>query len=102
MTKKLFLRTIAGNLPFCRTEAEISDEAGNLLCVVYKDKEGWHIELRDVEGDQDNDDFAATVSDAKSALTRYINTGALAHGKRRRHCGGTANRTSGRIRGMNE
>jgi hypothetical protein len=73
LTKNPFQRTIAGNLPFYRTEAEISDQEGNLICIVYEDGEGWHTELCDVGFDQNDSDLAAAVSDAKAALSRYIN-----------------------------
>jgi hypothetical protein len=73
MPNKPFHNVIAGNLTSYRTEAEISDEAGNVLCVVYEDHEGWHTDSFDREFDQNVSDFAAAVRDAKEMLSRYVN-----------------------------
>ena len=64
---------IVSNLAICRTEAEISDEAGNVLCVVFEDMEGWHAESLDGGFDQDATDFALAVSEAKEMLSHYVN-----------------------------
>ena len=38
----MFEIIIAGNPDACRTEAEITDESGNTVAIVYEDSNGWH------------------------------------------------------------
>src|SRR6266700_415342 len=38
----MFEIIIASNVDACRTEAEIADELGNRVAIVYEDSNGWH------------------------------------------------------------
>jgi len=41
----MFETIIAANPDACRTEAEIADESGNRVAIVYEDSGGWHTEI---------------------------------------------------------
>ena len=69
----MFEIIIAGNLEACRTEAEIADESGNRLAIVYEDSDGWHTEPIDVRLEQFSKSFESLIENAKEKLSHYVN-----------------------------
>ncbi len=62
----MFETTIAANPDACRTEAEIADESGNRVAIVYEDSEGWHTEICD-------DRIEPSSTSFKAVLSHYVN-----------------------------
>jgi hypothetical protein len=73
MPDQVYFRTIAANVELCRTEAEIADEAGNTIAVLFEDFEGWKIQLIGPEADQTSEQFEAAATNAREALGHYVN-----------------------------
>jgi hypothetical protein len=69
----MFETIIAGNVDACRTEAEIADESGNRVAIVYEDSDGWHTEVLDHRIEQGSASFNALVDNAKEVLSHYVN-----------------------------
>jgi hypothetical protein len=69
----MFEIIIAGNLEACRTEAEIADESGNRVAIVYEDSDGWHTKLLDANVEQSAISFSALIDNAKEVLSHYVN-----------------------------
>jgi hypothetical protein len=69
----MFETIIAGNLESCRTEAEIADESGNRLAIVYEDSEGWHTQVVDARVEQSAATFSVLIENAKELLSHYVN-----------------------------
>ena len=69
----MFETTIAANPDACRTEAEIADESGNRVAIVYEDSEGWHTEICDDRIEPTSTSFNALVENAKAVLSHYLN-----------------------------
>lgn len=69
----MFSKVTLGNTQTCRTEAEISDESGNVVALVYENDHGWEIKLfREIQPEEVKD-FDAVVSKAKDDLSHYVN-----------------------------
>jgi hypothetical protein len=56
-----------------RTEAEITDELGNRVAVVYEESDGWHAEDLDDRVEQASTSFNALIENAKEVLSHYVN-----------------------------
>ena len=69
----MFETIIVGNVDTCRTEAEIADETGNRVAVVYEDSNGWHAEILDDRIEQTSPSFNALLENAKEVLSHYVN-----------------------------
>lgn len=69
----MFEIIIAGNPDACRTEAEITDESGNRVAIVYEDSNGWHTEFLEDRIEQSSTSFDALIDNAKKILSRYVN-----------------------------
>ena len=69
----MFETIIAGNLECCRTEAEIADESGNRVAIVYEDSEGWHTQVVDARVEQPTATFSELIENAKEVLSHYVN-----------------------------
>lgn len=69
----MFETIIAANPDACRTEAEVADETGNTVAIVYEDSEGWHTEVLDYRVEQASTSFNAIIKNAKEALSHYVN-----------------------------
>ena len=69
----MFEIIIAGNPDACRTEAEITDEWGNRVAIVYEDSNGWKTEFLDDRIEQSSTSFNALIENAKEMLSRYVN-----------------------------
>ena len=69
----MFSKVTLGNTETCRTEAEISDENGNYVAVVYESQDGWHVEVSRTVRAEEAKSFDAIVETAKSDLSHYIN-----------------------------
>src|SRR6267154_3488336 len=70
---EMFETIIVGNVDTGRTEAEIADETGNRLAVVYEDSNGWHTEILDDRIEQISPSFDALIENAKDVLSHYVN-----------------------------
>ncbi len=68
----MFSRAFLGNVEACRTEAEITDEWGRLVAVLYEDETGWHCErtAEPMEEARALEEFVETV---KADLSHYVN-----------------------------
>jgi hypothetical protein len=64
---------IVGNADTSRTEAEIADESGNTVAIVYEDSDGWHTDLTDPQIEQAASNFTALIESAKEKLSHYVN-----------------------------
>src|SRR5882762_3289378 len=69
----MFETIIVGNVDTCRTEAQIADETGNRVAVVYEDSNGWHTEILDDRIEQTSPSFNALLENAKEVLSHYVN-----------------------------
>jgi len=69
----MFETIIAGNVDARRTEAEIADESGNRVAILYEDSNGWHTEILDDRIEQTSPSFNALIESAKEALSHYVN-----------------------------
>ncbi|MGC1414603.1 MAG: hypothetical protein WA817_04935 [Candidatus Acidiferrum sp.] len=69
----MFETVIVGNVDTCRTEAEIADETGARVAIVYEDLDGWHTELVDRRAELSISDFNVLVENAKEVLSHYVN-----------------------------
>ena len=69
----MFETIIVGNVDTGRTEAEIADETGNRVAVVYEDSNGWHTEILDDRIEQISPSFNALMENAKEVLSHYVN-----------------------------
>jgi hypothetical protein len=69
----MFETIIAANPDACRTEAEIADESGNRVAIVYEDSNGWHTEVLDDRIEQASSSFNAFIENAKEVLSHYVN-----------------------------
>jgi len=64
---------IAGNVEKCRTEAEVWDESGNKLAVIYEDLSGWHTEPSESLSDRESPEIKTLVEGLKQELSRFVN-----------------------------
>ena len=69
----MFEIIIVGNVDTFRTEAEIADELGKRVAMVYEDSTGWHTEVIETGLEQTSSDFNAIVENAKEKLSHYVN-----------------------------
>jgi hypothetical protein len=69
----MFEIIIASNGDACRTEAEIADELGNRVAVVYEDSTGWRTEVVGGGAEQFSSNFGALIESAKERLSHYVN-----------------------------
>ena len=69
----MFETIIAANPDACRTEAEIADESGNRIAIVYEDSDGWHTEVLDDRIEKASTSFDALIESAKEVLSHYVN-----------------------------
>jgi hypothetical protein len=69
----MFEIIIAGNVDACRTDAEIADERGNRVAIVYEDAAGWHTEVIEPGLKPSSSDFNALIENAKETLSHYVN-----------------------------
>jgi hypothetical protein len=65
--------TLFSNIEACRVEAELSDEAGQLIAFVYEDLSGYHVEFL-----SNDERLVAEITDeviqkAKIELATYVN-----------------------------
>jgi len=65
--------TIIGNMEQCRTEAELSDNEGAVLAVVYETSDGWHTDILVEQLNQAATDFQTAVENARETLSHYVN-----------------------------
>ena len=73
MPQKLYSVIIVANIERFRTEAEVWDEGGNRIGLVYEDVDGWHKELSHGEQTKDSAELATALSEAKQTLSQYVN-----------------------------
>ena len=64
---------IIDNSETCRTEAEIQDESGARLAVIYEEASGWHTDLSDQKSEQESPEFKTLVEGLKKQLSRFVN-----------------------------
>jgi hypothetical protein len=64
---------ISGNVEKCRTEAELWDESGHKLAVIYEDMSGWHTELCDKRAYAESPEFKTLLEGLKQELSRFVN-----------------------------
>jgi hypothetical protein len=69
----MFEIIIAGNVDACRTDAEIADERGKRVAIVYEDADGWHTEVIEAGLQQSSSDFKSLIENAKETLSHYVN-----------------------------
>ena len=69
----MFSKITLGNPETCRTEAEISDDSGNSVAVVYEAIDGWHIELCRTIRAEEMEQLDAIIQTAKNDLSHYVN-----------------------------
>jgi hypothetical protein len=69
----MFSNTILGNVGECRTECEISDNAGAAIAVVYETHQGWCVDILRELRDEESASFNASVEAAKQSLSHYVN-----------------------------
>ena len=65
--------TIIGNVEQHRTQAEITDNQGVVLAVVYEASDGWHTDAHVEQLNQAATDFQSAVENAKESLSHYVN-----------------------------
>ena len=65
-------RAFLGNVDTGRTEAEITDDLGRLVAVLYEDETGWHCE-RTAEPMEDSRALEEFVETVKADLSHYVN-----------------------------
>jgi hypothetical protein len=70
---EMFEIIIADNPDACRTEAEIADESGNRIAIMYEDSDGWHTEIIDNQLEQSSSSFNTLIENAKEMLSHYVN-----------------------------
>jgi len=68
----MFETTIAANPDACRTEAEIADESGNRVAIVYEDSGGWHTEILDDRVEQPLTRFNALIENTLGRIRRCV------------------------------
>lgn len=73
MRKQSYSVTIAGNVERCRTEAEIHDETGGMIGVVYEDAAGWHTEVFNEKVANRAAELDAVFTRAIQMLSHYVN-----------------------------
>jgi hypothetical protein len=71
--EQMFETIIAGNVDACRTEAEIADESGNRVAIVYEDSDGWHTNVLDDRLQESSSSFDELIENAKKVLSHYVN-----------------------------
>jgi hypothetical protein len=69
----MFEIIIVGNVDTCRTEAEIADDSGNRVAIVYEDSNGWHTDVIDDRLEVSSSSFNALIENAKEVLSHYVN-----------------------------
>jgi hypothetical protein len=69
----MFETIIVGNTDARRTQAEIADEFGNRLAIVYEDSDGWHTEIVDDRRAQSLSGFDGLIEQAEEMLLHYVN-----------------------------
>jgi hypothetical protein len=69
----MFETIIIGNPETCRTEAEIADESGNRVAIVYEDSNGWHTEIFGDWVKQAPSNFNTLIDRAREVLSHYVN-----------------------------
>ncbi len=69
----MFETIIAANPDACRTQAEVADETGNRVAIVYEDSDGWHTEVLDDRVEQASTSFNAIIENAREVLSHYVN-----------------------------
>jgi len=69
----MFETIIAANPDACRTEAEIADESGNRVAIVYEDSDGWHTEIIDNQLEQSSSSFNTLIENAKKCFLITLN-----------------------------
>ena len=69
----MFETIIAANPDACRTEAEIADESGKRIAIVYEDSTGWQVEVLDDRIEKASTSFSALIENAKEVLSHYVN-----------------------------
>jgi hypothetical protein len=69
----MFETIIAGNVDACRTEAEIADDSGSRVAIVYEDSDGWHTDVIDDRLQISSSSFDALIENAKEVLSHYVN-----------------------------
>lgn len=67
-----FSKVLAGNVEDCRLEAEILDQAGNLVAVLYEDQTGWHLNALD-KNRVDEQIPSAFITRLQRELVHYVN-----------------------------
>jgi len=70
---KSFEIIIVGNVDTCRTEAEIADERGNRVAIVFEDADGWPTEILEAGLEQSPSHLNALMENAKETLSHYVN-----------------------------
>jgi predicted phosphoribosyltransferase len=70
---EMFETIIAANADACRTEAEIADEAGKKVAIVFEDSAGWHLEVLDERIEKTSTSFNTVIEHAKEVLSHYVN-----------------------------
>ena len=61
------------NIEVLLTEAEIADDTGMRIAIVYEDPDGWHTEVIDRRHELSSSAFNAVIENAKEALSHYVN-----------------------------
>lgn len=69
----MLTRRFYSNIEHCRLEAEISDETGAVIAILYEDRAGWHVEHFGTEPHFSVDLADEFVAEVKADLTRYVN-----------------------------
>jgi hypothetical protein len=69
----MFETIIAANPEACWTEAEIADESGNRIAIVYENSDGWHTEIIDDQLEKSSSSFNALIENAREVLSHYVN-----------------------------
>jgi hypothetical protein len=70
---EMFEIIIAGNVDALRTEAEIADDSGNRVAIVYEDSVGWHTDIIDDRLEVSSSSFNGLIENAKEVLFHYVN-----------------------------
>jgi len=63
---------IAGNVEMLRTDAEIAEESGRRIAIVYEGADGWHTETLDGRVEE-SQTFLAAIEAARDKLSHYVN-----------------------------
>ena len=69
----MFETIIIGNPETCRAEAEIPDESGSRVVIVYEDSSGWHTEIFGDWAKQAPSSFNTLIDSAREVLSHYVN-----------------------------